>query len=333
MSESEEKPEGFVIHGAGTEPFKIAQALYHAVTGKTESISKQFSENYQITFDDLKQLHAKFEQMCSQWKMIGQSECITLFHINDNKEVFTSIQRLEFYDFSKNNPIESITFEFNVLLNLPDIDKAQPYKITIRMVSRIAAMHRAEMGDLNKAIFWWMRTGVIHVDIKYVDYVVARNIFSTIDSWINGIAVAETRVWLKTLQKFSHWVPRTVSLIFFLLAVYVATMSTNTIFFPAADNEFLAKYLISAFGFVIAFFFMGNIFGRLLEYSIDRLEDISYIKINRGDKKLLSEFKQRNSNSAWHALFYLLLITGHAIACSYIGTAIFETIKVGLNNG
>lgn len=61
-------PNGIQIQG--TEAFKIAQAIYHAVTGKTEKLSKNYTENFRITIEDILQLHAKCEQMCGQWTII-----------------------------------------------------------------------------------------------------------------------------------------------------------------------------------------------------------------------------------------------------------------------
>lgn len=69
---------------------------------------------------------------------------------------------------------------------------------------------------------------------------------------------------------------------------------------------------------------------RFLEYSIDRVEEVSYIKINKGDKRLLEQFNKRNNCSAWKAVGSFALITAHAIACSYIGTVIFSRLKQAL---
>ncbi len=103
MTVSSDQAPGFLIQGG--EAYKIAQALYHVVTGKTETVSKQFTDNYRVTLDDLKQLQAKLEQMCTQWTIIERNENITIFHIDDNKEVFSSINRLQLYDSKYPNRI------------------------------------------------------------------------------------------------------------------------------------------------------------------------------------------------------------------------------------
>lgn len=329
MTTSRDEAPGFLIQGG--EAYKLAQALYHVVTGKTETLSKQFSDNYRVTLDDLKQLHAKLDQMCTQWTVIESNENITIFHIDDNKEVFSSIDRLQLYDSSKSEPVESISFEFNVLVSLPVVKKPQPYKITIRITSKIAAMHKSEKEGVARALYRLFRSGVISIEIEYVDYVVARNMLSTLDSWVKEIEVAKKQKALELLQKHSHWAPKIASLVLFLVAVYAAVISADLVSFPAADNAFLAKYLLSSFGFIVGFFFLGVILGGFVEGSVDRVEEVSYINLNKGDQKLLAEFQKRNTRSVWKAVISFFFITVHAVACSYIAAVMFQALTASAN--
>jgi hypothetical protein len=61
--------------------FKIAQAIYNAVTGKTEKLSRPYSKDYLITADDVRQLHLKCQQACGQWVVLNKSESITVHHL------------------------------------------------------------------------------------------------------------------------------------------------------------------------------------------------------------------------------------------------------------
>lgn len=269
--------------------------------------------------------------MCTQWTVLESNENITIFHVDDNKEVFSSIDRLQLYDSSKSEPVESVTFEFNVLVSLSVVEKPQPYKVTIRISSKIAAMHKSEKERVGRAIFRLFRGGVISIDIEYVDYVVARNMLSTLDSWVKEIEVTKKQKALELLQKYSHWAPRLASLVLFFFAVYAAVISANLIDFPATDNSLLAKYLLSSFGYIVGFFFLGAILGGFIEGSIDRLEEVSYINLNKGDQKLLAEFQRRNTRSVWKAVISFVLITGHAVACSYIAAVIFQALTASTN--
>lgn len=324
MSQSD-PPNGIIIQGS--EAYKIAQAVYHSVTGKTETVSKRFSDNYKITLEDIQQLHAKCEQMCSQWTVLEHNENITVYHVDDNKEVFTSVDRLKLYDQSQTSPIESISFEYNVLVQLPNIPKPQPYKITVRMASRIALIKRTEQEGPTPFMLKFFRGGVINIDIEYVDYVVARNMISTLDSWVKEIEIAQKNKMLRFFQRYSHWAPKFSSVLLLLIATITSILSVDTFIMSETADNLLAKFLIASFGFIALSYFLGSWFGRLGEHSIDRIDEISYIEINRGDKKLLKEFKKNNNLSSIKAVVSLILVTGHAIACSYIGTFIFESLK------
>ncbi len=134
MSTSE-ATKSFIIKGS--EAHTVAQAVYHSVTGKTEKLTKAFSNNYKITFEDIQQLHAKCKQMCTQWNVIESNENITVNHVDDNKEDFSSLDRFKIYDKSQTSAIEGIAYEYNVLIFPKNSTKAQPYKIHVRMASDV----------------------------------------------------------------------------------------------------------------------------------------------------------------------------------------------------
>jgi hypothetical protein len=188
-------------------------------------------------------------------------------------------------------------------------------------------MRKTENEGPSPILMRFFRGGVINLDIEYVDYVVARNMISTLDSWVREIEVTKKSKTLNIFQRFSHWVPRVSGVLLLLLATISAILSADTIVASETENSLLAKFLIASFGFVVISYFLGSWFGRMAEYSIDRFQEISYIEINKGDKKLLDDFKRNNRGLFFKALASFFLITIHAIACSYIGTLVFESLK------
>ena len=51
-------------------PHAALQALYHAVTGKTENLSKSLNKNVLVGFDDICQLHARIEQQLEHYVLV-----------------------------------------------------------------------------------------------------------------------------------------------------------------------------------------------------------------------------------------------------------------------
>jgi hypothetical protein len=325
MTEKEgNKQPGFMIQG--TESFKIAQALYNTVTGKTEKLSKRFSENYKIEMNDVFQLHAKIGQMCAQWDVIEKNENITIHHVNDNKEVFSSLDRFKVYDKSQTSPIETIVYEFNLLVQLRNTPKPQPYKIVVRLGSKVAMQEKVKEDIAGRLLFRFFRGGVINVDIEYVDYVVARNMLSTLDSWATSVEIQPRNKYLKFMQDNSHRIENSFALFLLMVALTVSVTSTSLLVTSAENNQVLAKFLLISFGFLVVSYFVGKVLGGLIENGIDRISEISYIKINIGDERAISASIANNKKSFFKAVISLGLITIHAISCSYIATILYASV-------
>lgn len=323
-SENIEQP-GFMVKGS--QAFKIAQALYNTVTGKTEKLSKRFSENYKIEINDIIQLHAKVEQMCAQWNVIESNENITIHHINDNKEVFSSLERFKVYDQSQTSPVESIVYEFNLLIQLSNTPKPQPYQITVRFDSKIAIQEKM-LTDLPGRVFIRLfRGGAINLDIDYVDYVVARNIVSTIDSWVSTIETAPNNKALKILQNHSHNFGNISGFILMIIALITSVSFVNKLSFSIGNNQQLAEFLLVSFGFIITSYFIGKALGTFIANGLNRVFELSYIKINVGDEKAIESAIKKNKKSFTKVTMSFLLVTAHAIGSSYFAAILYESLN------
>lgn len=310
-----------------SEAFQIAQALYHSVTGKAEKLSKRFSENYKIELNDIIQLHNKMMQMCVQWHVIEKSENITIHHVNDNKETFSSIERFKIYDQSQTSPIESIIYEFNLLVGFQNIDKPQPYKIVVRFDSKVAA-HQKEMDDIPAAMFIrFFRGSPINIDISYVDYIVARNIISTLDSWVSTVEFARKNKALNFIQKYSFAIGSILGSFLMILGLLACIEKIPEVLSGTGNDRALAKFILVSFGVCFIFFCFGKIIGNFIERKVDRIAEISYIKINVGDSRAVTAILEANKKYTIQSAFSLLLVTAHAIFCGYIATLIFEFFK------
>lgn len=306
---------------------QIAQALYNAVTGKTESISKRYFDNYEVNNSSIVQLYRKLTQTYVQWQVIEKNENITVFHVDDNKQVFSSIERFQLYDKSTTSPVQNINLTFNILLALPNIEKPQPYKITVDITSKVALRHHAKLkGRSQNLILKLFRGDIISVKVEYVDYTVARTMLSTIDSWISEIELNKKNKFIDLLQRKSHWFSPLSSAIMFLISAYVCYYLVDIINLEYEQNIILLKYLISTIGITGLFFFIGGILGRFLEISIDRIDDISYISLNKGDNKILSEAQKKQNRSYLKAMVWFILLTLQAVFSSTIANWIMSKI-------
>ena len=276
------------------EHFKIAQAIYSAATGKTEKLSKSYSKNYMIRRPDLQQLHSKCQQACSQWNVLQKSSSITIQHIDENKEQFSSFERFDVYDASKTAPIESIVYEFNILVALKGVPKPQNYKATVRIISRMAMLKRMEEDQAPPGLIRFFGSAAIVVEIEYVDYVIARNILGMIDSWALEVEQNSTLSFCRYLQRVSHWIPTISQVAIILISVLSLAKVTNAALSQNATPPEIVRWLLFAgAGLWVAGIFAKAI-GRLIERSVDNVVELSAIVINKGDERLLERFGTKN---------------------------------------
>src|SRR5690606_20583418 len=109
-----------------------------------------------------------------------------------NKETFSSFERFEIYDTSRMSPVETVVYELNILLTIPHSEKPQNYKVTIRAMSRIAFYKRMQEDAPMPPFMRLFGGSAVVAEIEYVDYVIARNILSMVDSWIAEVEVTSS---------------------------------------------------------------------------------------------------------------------------------------------
>jgi hypothetical protein len=218
---------------------------------------------------------------------------------------FSSLERLKFYDISQTSPIESISCVFNILLQLPNDERPQPYKITVRIQSSIAMQKKFEKEQFRIPSVFRLFRGAIFVEVEYVDYVVARNIISTIDSWVREIEIPKKVAIRRFLHQKSHWIPRIATAAIFIISSVAALAGTSYISRDVNNNLLLARFLITSFSFVVAAGWLAHWVGRFAESAIDSISETSCIVINRGDERLLKNAERANIASAFRACFWV----------------------------
>lgn len=318
MSEISQIPPVGTVIADENDRFKIAQAVYGAVTGKTEKLSRTYSKDYLITLADVRQLHLKCHQACGQWTVLKKSENITVHHLDDNKEVFSSFERFSIYDYSRTSPTESIVYEFNLLLQLPTIEKPQHYKVVVRALSRAAMIRRMEKEMAPPPLLRLFGGSSIVVDIEYVDYVVARNILGMIDSWVGEIERHSKLSWIRHLQRFTHWFPpvsQFLAIAFIGLSLFTATAA---VLVASSPPPLVARWLILSGTVITLGGLLARRLGSIVESGIDQILTLSAINLNKGDQRLIDRYKNRNILKVVQAVLGIAGVTAHAIGANLL---------------
>lgn len=275
------------VGGGNTVSMQTVQHIYNEITGRTERLSKSYSDGHMTSFEDLKQLDIKIKQLYEQYNIVSNNTSVTLFHVDDQKQVFSSFERFELFDRTTLSPVENISIEYNFLIILPQARKPQSYKIEINIHSRAAIQQRAEeeQGFTRRFLLDLVADKTANFEIEYIDYTVARTFQGAIDNWFKGLKQTKQNKaigWLKKHTEHFSFTFRFISTaVFFLVCAnwYLSKFAE-----PDAGIELLFIAASATFG---GLFFINAATGKLgsvCENAVNRLRPNSYIKLTRGDE-------------------------------------------------
>jgi hypothetical protein len=297
-----------------SERFKIAQAMYSVVTGKTEKLSKSYSNTYVVKRADLNQLDIKFYQICGQWAVLEKSSNVTIHHTDDAKEQFSSFERFKLYDASNASPTESVVYEFNVLLRVPNVERPQPYKTTVRALSRVAFVEKlAREGGPPASFMRFFTSGAIVAEIEYVDYTIARNIQSMLDSWVAQIERIPEIAWAKVLQRYSHYIPPFVQVLIILVTVAALATVVPAQLGHAPNPEALTRALLWSAAILWIATIISRLIARYIERVVDEVDCIGAVVLNVGDERLLEKYRKRGRGLLLKAAISVTMTVAQAV--------------------
>jgi hypothetical protein len=287
---------------------QMVQDVYNEITGKTENISKSYRIHHKTGLEDIKQLNVKIHQLYEQYNIIEDNCNVTLYHVDNCKEVYSSFERFLLSDKTSLSSIENIRLEYNFLILLPKTHRPQPYKIAIDIHSRAAIKQKAakERG-MSKRLMYLVASRTAILGIEYIDYTVARSFQTAIDQWFGGLTQSKESKTLNFLQDNSQHisiVARYSSALF--LCFYFFTQSGDWL---TNDSSLAQLFEISVFAFGTIFIVSGiaGRFGAGIGIAVDSIQPLSYLKLTRGDEKAIEEMKIDNQKSKRKSFFSIVL--------------------------
>lgn len=296
MTENNEtKLKKVTLASGETANMKLLQNIYNEITGKTESLSKRLTDNHIINFESIEQLNYKICQLYEQYNIIGKNCSVTIYHINDSKETFSSFERFKIYNKSSTSPTENVNINYKFLIKLPETDRTQTYELSINLHSRTAIREKtSKETSLPFNLIRILPNTTGNYKIEYVDYTVARTFKHAIDEWydtINKNHKNKLLGWFQDHSRHSAWILRAITSSFLVWNFYIVaenhvleSSSLNTIF-PLAIFGFGTIFISAQIAFQI-----GLNFERL----IDSIQPISTILLNSGDDTTISKYKNGN---------------------------------------
>lgn len=271
---------------------KVYQDIYHQVTGRTEQIRKRYSDNLLIDIGELEQLHHKVCQLWDVHNVIAKNASVTVFHDKERKEQFTSFERFRAYNANTASPTVSIVLKYNFSLIPAGLDRPQEYVVSIRLTSRVAAIRQfeEEAPPFMRGRFFGLIGGpVAEITVEYADYVIARGFLEAFEEWVKGCKSIPKSRLLANLRRYSHWMPEILQLAVAILIGYFAFQAVPTVILPTASQAVTARFIVVFSGGAYILLKLAHIAGDFIEKTIDGFPEISYLRLNKGDERLIQE--------------------------------------------
>lgn len=278
---------------------QIVQNIYHELTGKTEDVSKSYNESFQFVHADYEQLHHRISQCCEQYNIKASNCSIKVYYINDTHETFSSFEKFKHFNAGSSSSVESVLLKYDFLIILPKLNQPQSYTLSIRTASRVSI--EKKMGedmpfDIPKILrLMGGRTAV--VTVKYVDYVVARNLLNVVDEWLKTVNKARKNLVWDAVRKRSAYLPLIAQYTVGAVVALLIVSSLPRFLQQNATLLHLAQTLICALVGLFAAYRIAHHLGSAAENSLDNWSELSYVSLTAGDKKLIDEAIGKNKST------------------------------------
>ena len=295
--------------------------MQEKINAKNEEISKSYKNNILVKFSDIKELHHKTIQSINSLSPANNSIStrIAVSHSQGESEKLNSFEEFESHNTTSPNPTTDIYMSYSFTIYDSEINAFENYKITNQVRSRVAELEQIENEAppfISRAIVSGMVTTTAKITIQYGDYVKARHFTAMFDEWVKGCDESKNITLIEGLKRFSHFIPQFGKLVIYaLLAIFtVSAIDTNLI-----TDVTAIKFLVAYASVFVIIGGIATVLLRKVELSIDSYLAISYLDINKGDKKLIKDYCKRNSSSLMWAVIGIIgtIVVGWFTSASY----------------
>lgn len=253
---------------------------------------------------------------------------IMVSHHEGEAERFNSFEDFQNHNTTSPNPTAEIALIYKFSIFDAATGEIENYKIAANVKSRIGELRQIEKeapAFISAAIISGLVTTTARIKIEYSDYVKARHFIAMFDEWIQGCDEYKEMKIMNPLKRVSHLISRFGHLIIIILLGIFVSNSLKTSEMSSGE---LVQFIILYASIFFAISSFTELCFRKIEHSIDSYLALSYVKINKGDSKLIKDFKSRNKRSF---IASLIGVFG-GLAMGLASSAAYDLIKFIINS-
>lgn len=170
-------------------PKNALQAIYHAVTGKTENLAKIIDGNVIIRFSDFDRLYSMiFDQTGVHTLEFDPTTTIVVKHANEKSVTYSSWERFKALQVNNHEVTSEITLKMEFVLISPGTKTPQRLIITVNLDSSLPILDNQRVRPSERPPYtFWKHFGsnwrTVDVSIDFVDFLVAKSFVNVVEEW------------------------------------------------------------------------------------------------------------------------------------------------------
>lgn len=328
MTLSETPPESSPTNLAiNSLPKTALQAIYHAVTGKTENLSKTISGNVTISSENIESLYQMILDQMGHYRVeLDPTTTILVKYDNHDTVTYSSWSRFNTLRVKNFEVTSQVIIKVEFICIMPNTTTPQRCSISIILDSSLPVIKKQPWKTMNPDILrlfvpihkeW--RT--VEISIDFVDYLIAKNFCNIIQEWFEKLDSTPSRrftealiAWHPTLNSIINQCGR-LGMAAFIMTYIIINSSRDILVTDIALASAVALVLWSLFSILST--------ASRKQIPITILSNIvpSVILLTEGDKKAFKETidsMKSSGNALINLVFTIIFGIALNIASSYI---------------
>lgn len=172
-------------------PTGALQAIYHAVTGKTESMSKNLEGNVIVEKGDVENLYWMLREQIGHYALICEPTVTIVINYADEKSVtYSSWEKFQALQIHHLDIVSDIIIKIELVLRLPGTDIDQRLVISVLIDSSLPMIIDDDtdmLSDIPWFIYGQRKWNTVKTTIDFVDFLVARVFNGIVEEWFSKL--------------------------------------------------------------------------------------------------------------------------------------------------
>ena len=298
-------------------PRNALKAIISKLNERSQSATRSYRGNYDIATHDLKHLLDKIHQEFSGRTVINASATVSLFLSKGQRHDFRNWKEFTEFDTTQIEKTRSLSLEVTIDVFNQESELPERYQAQIAVQN-----NPSEFGFVIGPISFGPseHAGIpgvpIQATVHFNNYIIGKNILSTIDNWHDNLKKREKDL----LSKFKRWSATlrealtycgTIAGIWFGQAI-----TSNTL----ADSDWQVLAALYA-SIVFSFWQIAKFSGAYSERFIDRRQDHANLIVTTGDHRA-EERRLKNNQSYFKKSFMGLIVVAFQISVAVMAEPI-----------